>query len=239
MARQARPGRNVRYGKCVTEGCENYRQTVAITHGDFKCPKCEKELMECPPPVQKKAPVKMIAIGAVAVIALAGGGFALFGGKSDKKATKPRTEQVETTQPNEAEETSKAAEAQKAAEEAEKAEEAQKAAAEAMKAEEAQKAAEEAKKKGETSASATPTAAPRNASYGTVKLSYGTYTGDLKNGQPHGHGKLTYTKSHKIVASQSYVASPGDTYEGDFRNGVVSGAPGYWKHDGEMNLVKP
>lgn len=78
-----------------------------------------------------------------------------------------------------------------------------------------------------------------NPKYGTVNLGYGTYTGDLKNGKPHGHGTITYTRSTKIVNSKDFVASPGDTFEGDFRDGRISGGIGYWTHDGNQTAVKP
>lgn len=73
---------------------------------------------------------------------------------------------------------------------------------------------------------------------GTVDLGYGTYTGDLKNGKPHGYGVITYKTSHKIVSSKDFVANPGDTFEGEFRDGRISGL-GYWKHDGNETAVKP
>lgn len=73
---------------------------------------------------------------------------------------------------------------------------------------------------------------------GTVDLGYASYTGDLKNGKPHGYGTLTYKKSQKIVPSKDFVAKPGDTFEGEFRDGKISGL-GYWKHDGNQTVVKP
>lgn len=73
---------------------------------------------------------------------------------------------------------------------------------------------------------------------GTVDLGYATYNGDLKNGKPHGYGILTYKKSHKIVSSKDFTAKPGDTFEGEFRDGKISGL-GYWKHDGNQTVVKP
>ncbi len=73
---------------------------------------------------------------------------------------------------------------------------------------------------------------------GTVDLGYASYTGDLKNGKPHGYGTLTYKKSQKIVPSKDFVAKPGDTFEGEFRDGRISGL-GYWKHDGNQTVVKP
>lgn len=75
--------------------------------------------------------------------------------------------------------------------------------------------------------------------YGTVKLSYGTYTGDLKNGLPHGHGTVKFTTTRRIVGSQDYIAHPGDRYEGEFRNGVISGGLGYWYHNGDITGIRP
>lgn len=74
--------------------------------------------------------------------------------------------------------------------------------------------------------------------YGTVNLGYGTYTGDLKNGKPHGHGVITYKRQHQIVSSKDFVANPGDRYEGDFRDGQIESI-GYWYHDGQTTGVKP
>ena len=81
---------------------------------------------------------------------------------------------------------------------------------------------------------------PRIPKYGTVRLSYGTYKGELsKDGKPNGHGTITYSCAKRIVSSYDYVAQPGDTYEGDFRNGVISGGFGYWKHNGETVTLRP
>ena len=79
---------------------------------------------------------------------------------------------------------------------------------------------------------------PKLSPYGTVNLGYGVYTGDLKDGKPHGHGTIKYKKSHKIVSSQEYVANPGDEFEGNFRNGIPSGGLGYWKHNGDVTGIK-
>lgn len=73
---------------------------------------------------------------------------------------------------------------------------------------------------------------------GTVDLGYGIYTGDLKNGKPHGYGTVTYRKEQKIVPSKDFIAKPGDTFEGEFRDGRISGL-GYWEHDGNKTAVKP
>ena len=108
-------------------------------------------------------------------------------------------------------------------------------------AEAAAKAKAEAKKKkpqtAGTKTPATTTTAP--AAAGSLNLGYATYTGQTKNGKPHGKGKLVYKQERKIVASQSYTAAPGDTYEGQFRDGKVSGGPGVWTHNGVQTQINP
>ena len=73
---------------------------------------------------------------------------------------------------------------------------------------------------------------------GTIDLGYGTYHGDLKNGKPHGYGTIIYKERHQIVSSKDFIANPGDTFEGEFRDGRISGL-GYWKHDGNQTAIKP
>ena len=95
---------------------------------------------------------------------------------------------------------------------------------------------EKAEKVGKGKKSATTSAG--NPAYGTVNLGYGTYTGDLKNGKPHGHGTITYKTSRKVVSWQDYVAEPGDKYEGDFRDGAINGL-GYLKtRDGNVIAIQ-
>lgn len=74
---------------------------------------------------------------------------------------------------------------------------------------------------------------------GRVNLGYGSYYGELKNGVPHGHGTITYTRSTRIVNSKDFQAQRGDKFEGEFRNGKISGGMGYWYHNGDITAVKP
>ena len=74
---------------------------------------------------------------------------------------------------------------------------------------------------------------------GSVNLGYGVYYGDTKDGKPHGYGKIVFKRIHRIISSKDYVANPGDTYEGEFRNGQPSGGMGYWQHDGDITAIKP
>lgn len=78
---------------------------------------------------------------------------------------------------------------------------------------------------------------PKNGYVTNYDIGYGTYTGDIKNGKPHGYGTITYRDSHAITGS--IQASRGDKYEGDFREGKVSGGIGYWTHDGNVQRVNP
>lgn len=74
---------------------------------------------------------------------------------------------------------------------------------------------------------------------GRVNLGYGSYYGELKNGVPHGHGTITYTRSTRIVNSKDFQAQRGDKFEGEFRNGKISGGMGYWYHNGDITAVRP
>ena len=58
---------------------------------------------------------------------------------------------------------------------------------------------------------------------GDLKLSYGVYSGAVKNGYPHGQGKLTYTKARVIHRSdmKAREAQPGNYIIGEFHNGFV------------------
>ncbi len=73
--------------------------------------------------------------------------------------------------------------------------------------------------------------------YGKVNLGYGVYEGYRKNGKPHGHGTITYKTTHKIVSWKDFEASPGDTFEGEFRDGKITGM-GYWHHDGNVTAIQ-
>ena len=83
-----------------------------------------------------------------------------------------------------------------------------------------------------------PNTAVKNG-VGRVNLGYGSYYGELKNGAPHGHGTITYSKSTRIVNSKDFYAQRGDKYEGEFRNGKVAGGIGYWHHNGDITTVIP
>ena len=83
--------------------------------------------------------------------------------------------------------------------------------------------------------SSAPKAAASSGS-GTLRLSYGKYSGAIKNGYPHGQGRLTYSKSRVINRNDAKgrTADAGDYVIGEFYNGFVV----YGKHyDASGNLI--
>ena len=79
---RVRSGRVSKFGMCVNEECEKYKEVQEITHGDFICEKCQKPLTSCPPPAKKGGNGKLIGIIAAVVAALViiGAIIALSGG---------------------------------------------------------------------------------------------------------------------------------------------------------------
>lgn len=57
-----------------------------------------------------------------------------------------------------------------------------------------------------------------------LNLPYGTYTGKIKNGKPHGEGRLVYTKEHIINSHdiKKRTAKPGESVQGQFVNGEIT-----------------
>lgn len=83
---------------------------------------------------------------------------------------------------------------------------------------------------------ATPAAKPAHPY--SHKLSYGTWTGGLKNGKPHGTGTLTYSTSQTIDSrdSKGRVAQPGEYIVGEWDNGhLVQGR--WFKKDGTKEAI--
>lgn len=72
---------------------------------------------------------------------------------------------------------------------------------------------------------------------GKLNLSYGTYTGQIKNGYPNGQGRLVYNRSRQInkYDSKGRTANPGDVVQGTFVNGFFT----IGKHfDSAGNLIE-
>lgn len=59
---------------------------------------------------------------------------------------------------------------------------------------------------------------------GTLKLSYGTYTGEIENGYPNGNGRLVYSRERQIshFDNKNRMAKPGESVQGTFKNGFIT-----------------
>ena len=71
---------------------------------------------------------------------------------------------------------------------------------------------------------------------GTLNLSYGKYTGEIKNGKPNGQGRLVYTKEHLINKNdlKERMAQPGEYVQGIFVNGEITIGQ-YFDEKGNLN----
>ena len=198
-------------GVCKNIDCDHYNEHIEVETGaEMECPYCHQplKLLGNGSTNTPSSKKKYIVGAAILVLALGGGAIALMPSGDKEKAQVPEATAVDPAQPATAPETS----------------------VEESKPEVESESQPEVKKEAEASALVT--------GRGTITLSYGSYTGDLKNGKPHGYGVITYSKSQKIVPSKDFVANPGDKFEGDFRDGKISGL-GYWIHDGNKTVVKP
>ena len=58
----------------------------------------------------------------------------------------------------------------------------------------------------------------------SLDTGYGTWTGEVKNGKPHGKGNIVFYSAHKIDRYSDVIADPGDYFEAVYENGqLVSG----------------
>lgn len=196
-------------GTCVNIDCDNYKQDVEVEPGgEFECPLCHQPLREKATGPAPDPDPRMRILLIVAAVLVLGGGG--YGLYSYLNGDKEPETVVEQPKPVAPETPEDTA---------------------TIAPEEPKVATPEPKR-----VDPKPTT-PQNGR-GTVDLGYGTYTGDLKNGKPHGYGTITYKKEQKIVPSKDFVAQPGDTFEGEFRDGRISGL-GYWNHNGNKTAVKP
>lgn len=226
MATSHRSAERFKYGICLNDECELCKsktiQQIPMRK-DMVCSECGKPLRESLPPKSKglsKPVLYGIIVIAVILIALA---ICYFTGVFDVKTETPQsvpsvsdTTKVEVPADATAEKTevsdASTDELAKARTEAEQAK------AEAEKAK-----AEAAKARANASVSA-PTPAPAASSNGSLSLSYGKYTGAIKNGYPNGQGKLVYTTTRQInkYDAKGRTAQPGDYVQGVFVNGFFT-----------------
>lgn len=215
-------------GLCRNEECELCDQIQEVEKSNFVCEKCGKPLIPFGGDGKgggwMKQHGKQLAIGIIALAVIGGGvwgGMALTSGGDETAAP----EVPEQTLPVDTVKSDSVAVKDTVAVEPTQPEAQPQTAPQMEKSRQASRQARSV------------TEQPKNGK-GTVDLGYGTYTGDLKNGQPHGYGTITYRQRHRIVSSKDFYANPGDRFEGDFRDGRISGI-GYWYHDGEQTAIKP
>jgi hypothetical protein len=165
---------------------------------DLLCSECGKELRECPPP-KKKGKSPIILVASIVVVAVVAGLFFILGGNEDavEKNAIVETPIVE----------------------------------EIVVAEDATNTNQDivvdtscVEEVSKPTTSTKPVVEPQKTTgNGNLTLSYGRYSGAIKNGHPHGQGKLTYTKTRVInrYDMKAREAQPGNYVIGEFHNGFV------------------
>ena len=224
-----------RWGICLNDVCpksKNKERQEITGRKDFVCSECGRPLKECPPPPKAKWPKYVAA----AVIVAAIGGGAIWGISSMGNDSKDTAVTPPVNFPREPEDGAQDSVTQPPVDTATTQTPPP---ADPVKDEPQGKPDDQNGGKG-GGVKTPPQTPPAYPKYGTVRLPYGTYTGDLKNGKPHGHGTIVYSTTHQIISSKSeYVAHKGDKFEGDFRDGMVMGGIGYWYHDGDITHIMP
>lgn len=224
MARET-SGRIKKYGVCLNSGCTQYKQIQEIVHGDMECPECHKKLSPCAPPKKKSnKKLPMIIAGAILVIAIIVGCIVAFSGS--KSEPQMPTAIADTL----AVETTPAAKAETVTVAKTDVEE------QVDTVTQNSVVKEEVAKDVKSQTPATEASVAATSGNGSLQLSYGNYSGAIKNGYPHGQGRLTYTKSRLINRNDAKgrTADAGDYIIGEFYNGFVV----YGKHyDAAGNLI--
>ena len=76
----------------------------------------------------------------------------------------------------------------------------------------------------------------QQATIGEYNYGYASYSGELKNGKPHGKGRLTFTSSHSDN-KYGYSAAAGDYIEGYFTNGSLDPGATLYKNNGSRKKL--
>lgn len=236
MARESRNRSNrlTRYGQCVDNECELFKDVQEINHGEFVCSKCGKPLSECPPPKQKNNNVKIIAaiVGLLALLGILAGVLFGTGDSGDKTEAVPAdtTAMADTTGVVPAK-TDTVIERDTVVQRDTIVQR------DTVKVNVPTPVKE--KSKPQTSVKSNKeqkVEKPQNASNkGSLRLSYGTYKGDIKGGYPEGMGRLTYNTTRQInrYDSKHRTANPGDYVIGEFVHGFfVQGK--HYNSNGEL-----
>jgi hypothetical protein len=165
---------------------------------DLLCSECGKELRECPPP-KKKGKSPIILVASIVVVAVVAGLFFILGGNEDAVEKNAIVETPIVEEIVVAEDVTNTN---------------QDIVVDTSCVEEVSKPTTLKK----------PVVEPQKTTgNGNLTLSYGRYSGAIKNGHPHGQGKLTYTKTRVInrYDMKAREAQPGNYVIGEFHNGFV------------------
>lgn len=196
---EKRKGICTNYDGCNKAANDEIQEIDALE--DFVCKECKHELEEVRERKKKGMnPKMMIAIGAVALIVIVVGLIFAFSGKNEEEVIEPivvaqdsTTVETPDVQANRVDTLVIRVEGQ---ENLPQEEEVAAVEEEVVEVEPVAPVAEE-KPAPAPAKPATPSSS-NTSSTGTHQLSYGSWTGGWKNGQPHGTGTLTYTTSHAI-----------------------------------------
>lgn len=218
-----------KYGFCLNDECEKCKskeiQKIPMRK-DFVCqnPECGKELRECAPP-KKSSKIPVYIAGIVAAIVIVGGCIYAFSSGNNESSVETTIDTISQTEvlPDTT-----------------------------IKSDTvvvhdtivknntittSEKVSTKTVVSTTTPSNNTVTQTKPESSNGKLHLSYGTYTGSIKNGYPHGQGRLTYSTSRTINRNdmKGRTANAGDYVIGEFHNGFVV----YGKHyDSAGNLVE-
>lgn len=210
MADTRNSGRIKKYGVCLNEKCEKYKQIQEILHGDFECPECKKKLSPCAPPKKKgNTKLPLIIVGVIAAVAIVAGCIFAFSGDSNEEPepvvadTIPAidaTEVVAEVMPDTVDVRDTIVQNNTVT-----------------------------TNENVTTKTVVNTTAPAqskassNSGSGTLNLGFANYSGATKNGKAHGQGRMTFTSSHVIDSrdTKGRVADAGDYVIGEWNEGKL------------------
>lgn len=242
MADKSNTGRIKKYGVCLNDKCEKYKQIQEVLHGDLECPECKKKLSPCAPPKTKNNKRPLFLGIATAVILVAGAFYYISRGSGNSTDTpnNPEDVSVDSAMNDESSKTDTVTILK--TDTIEKTDTIQ----ETVHVVDTVKIEKTIEKETTPIATTTTTTTTKTSKIrgsvpssgnGNLQLSYGKYTGAVKGGYPHGQGRLTYSTSRQINKNdpKGRTANAGDYVIGEFFNGFVV----YGKHyDAAGNLLE-
>lgn len=220
--RSNRNRERMKYGLCLNEECPKCtsKEVQAIPmRKDFVCPECGKELRECPPP--KKSNKGKIIAGVIAAIIIVGviAGISLFSG-NEKQTPEVTPDTLKVDTPAIKPVPAKIVDSTKIQSDT------------VIKSDQSSNVKIQGSEVIKTKVTSTVTtittqhSSSRTSNAGsttssTLNLPYGIYKGEVKNGKPNGHGRLTYNTQTQISKydSKARMAEAGEYVDGWFVDG--------------------